>query len=157
MVLPTPGTSSIRMWPRLSSAITQSSISAALPTSTRPTFSTIRDPSASTDPFSTCILLYFLFDDPVPLGPTSSDPRTRSTAFSLPRGAPPHQAGGQTSDRTATQNEYVVDDQPKRVQTGRAQRRDGTDRARQFRHHHQPHSHNDASPDTAPDCPDQTN
>jgi len=55
MVLPTPGTSSIRMCPRLSRAITQSSISASLPTSTRLTFSTIREPSASTDPFSICI------------------------------------------------------------------------------------------------------
>src|SRR3989441_11317974 len=52
MVFPTPGTSSIRTWPRLSSAMTHSSISASLPTSTRLTFRTMRSPKAATLPFS---------------------------------------------------------------------------------------------------------
>src|SRR5712692_5125954 len=52
MVLPTPGTSSISTCPRLSMAITHSSISASLPTSTRLTFRTMRSPKAATLPFS---------------------------------------------------------------------------------------------------------
>src|SRR5258708_7102557 len=115
IVLPTPGTSSIRMWPRLSSAMTQSSISAALPTSTRPTFSTIREPSASTDPFSTCIF-YFLFYDPVPLSTRSVAGRTPAAVFSLPHVAPPDGAGSQTPERTSRQNEHIVDDQSEGVQ-----------------------------------------
>src|SRR5256886_3554578 len=156
IVLPTPGTSSIRMWPRLSSAITHSSISAALPTSTWPTFSTIREPSASTDPFSTCIS-YFLFDDPVPRSPAFrcwSNALSRLFVTALPQAAAPDKPGGQTPDGTATEYEYVIDDQAQRVQAGGPQRSHRTDRPGELRHHDEADGHDDAIPGGSPDRSD---
>src|SRR4029077_18946317 len=121
IVLPTPGTSSIKMWPRLSSAMAQSSISALLPTSTRPTFSTIRAPRASTDPFSICILLYFLFSDPVPV---PVDLVCLSNAISrriVTRPGPlaPSDTRPHAADRAAAQDQHVIDDEAKGIQPGR--------------------------------------
>src|SRR6266550_3150854 len=125
IVLPTPGTSSIRMWPRLSSAMTQSSISTALPTSTRPTFSTIREPSASTDPFSTCILFTSFSVIRSPWRSTTLAVRTRPAVGSLPYVAPPGYTGGQTPNRRSAQDEDVVDHQTQGVQPRRSQRAHG--------------------------------
>src|SRR5260370_27594526 len=127
MVLPTPGTSSIRMWPRLSSAMAHSSISALLPTSTRPTFSTIRAPRASTDPFSICILVYFLFNDPVPVpvDVTCSSNAISRLFVTLPGAPTPSDAGHHATHGAATQDQHVIDHQPQRAQAGRTNRTHG--------------------------------
>src|ERR1700682_3531283 len=127
-LLPPPRTSEIRMGPRLSSAMAHSSISALLPTSTRLTFSTIRAPRASTDPFSICILVYFLFGDPVPV---RVDVMCLSNAMgrrivTRPGASAPRDVGHHAADRATTQHQHVIDDQPQRVQAGRTHR---TDRA----------------------------
>src|SRR2546430_5146140 len=157
MVLPTPGTSSIRMWPRLSSAMAQSSISALLPTSTRPTLSTIRAPRASTDPFSICILLYFLFSDPVP-GPCDVVCLSNATSRRIVTrpGAPaPRDAGHHAADRAAAQNQDVVDDEPQGVQPGRPNRTDGAHGARQLLDNDEANRHDHAVPDRARGRPDE--
>src|SRR6202022_3220802 len=106
----------------------------------------IRSPPASS---------YFLFDDPVPLSTTPVADRTRRAVFSLPRGAPPDEAGGQTSDRTASQHEHVVDDQPEGVWDGRSQRSHRTDGPGELRHHDKADSHDDPVPGGAPDGSNQ--
>src|SRR6266851_5713107 len=128
IVLPTPCTSSIRMWPRLSSAIAHSSISALLPTSTRLTFSTIRAPRASTDPLSICILVYFLFGDPVPV---RVDVMCLSNAMgrrivTRPGALAPSDARDDAADRAAAQDQHVIDDEPQGIQPGRSNRTDGS-------------------------------
>src|ERR1700686_3755945 len=123
IVLPTPGTSSIRMWPRLSSAMAHSSISALLPTSTRLTFSTIRAPRASTDPFSICILLYFLFSDPVPgVNATCLSNAIGRRIVTRPGALAPGDARHDAADRAAAQDQHVIDDEPQRIQPGRPNR-----------------------------------
>src|SRR6202162_717995 len=134
MVFPTPGTSSIRMWPRLSSAMAQSSISALLPTSTRPTFSTIRAPRASTDPFSICILLTSFSVIRFPFRLTSmclSNAMTRRIV-TRPGALAPSDAGDDAADCAAAQDQDVVDDEPERVQARRTHRGDGAHGARQL-------------------------
>src|SRR6202165_1803300 len=157
MVLPTPGTSSIRMWPRLSSAMAQSSISALLPTSTRPTFSTIREPSASTDPFSICILLYFLFNDPVPV---PVDVMCSSNAISrlfvtLPCATAPGDAGHHAADRPSAQDQHVVDHEAHRVRAGRTNRTDGAHSTGQLLDDDEADGHDHAVPDRSTGRPDQ--
>src|ERR1700687_3221273 len=148
IVLPTPGTSSIRMWPRLSSAMAQSSISALLPTSTRLTFSAIRAPGASTDPFSICILVYFLFSDPVPVRVDVmclSNAMGRRT-FTRPAASAPRDVGHHAADRATTQHQHIIDDQPQRVQAGRTHRTDRAHCPGQFLDNDERDGHDHAGP-----------
>src|ERR1700730_13426505 len=119
--------------------MTQSSTSAALPTSTRLTFSTIREPSASTDPFSTCIS-YFLFGDPVPKLSNAA------SVASLPCGSTPGYTGRETPDRTSAEAQDIIDDQSKVVQPGRSERTNRAHGPGELLHHDEADGHDHAVP-----------
>src|SRR5947209_1292743 len=145
MVLPTPGTSSISTWPRLSMAITHSSISASLPTSTRLTFRTMRSPKAATLPFSIGFpppgLMFYLPKDNV------------AVRYSLPRDRQPGEPAQPTTQRAARKHHDVVDKEGDHVRgvgrPGIPHQADVHDGAGQGLHHDEADGHQHAVPDAA--------
>src|SRR6202035_2186969 len=132
------------------------SISGLLPTSTRPTFSTIRAPSASTDPFSICIPLtsFSVIRFPFRLDVCSSNAMTRRIV-TRPGALAPSDAGDDAADGAAAQDQDVVDDAPERAQPRRTNRPDRTNGARQLFHDDEADRDDDAVPNRAASRPDE--
>src|SRR5713226_2066509 len=145
MVFPTPGTSSISTWPRLSSAITHSSISASLPTSTRLTFRTMRSPKAATLPFS------IGFPPPVLMVRLPKD--NAAVRCWLPSDRQPGKPAEPAAQRPARKHHDVIDKEGDHVRTvghpGVPHQAHVHDGAGQGLHHDKADGHQHAVPDAA--------